>query len=122
MTYYHGGPSGLAVILPPSKTGAHSVSEYGAAGVHSPEHCYVTTNYEAAAMFAAMAPSEQCSVYEVLPDGILLPDPDCSEPGLSWQCSWASVIRERRLPPVTVQQIRKAMGRRLPIVGRGGPH
>lgn len=111
MSYYHGGPSGLSEILPPALTGASSVSEYGAAHVHSREHCYVTTSSEAAAMFAAMAAAESASVYEVLPDGVLLPDPDCAEPGLSWQCSRARVLREWILPRATVDQIRREMGR-----------
>lgn len=111
MSYYHGGPSGLSEILPPALTGASSVSEYGAAHVHSREHCYVTTSSEAAAMFAAMTPAKSASVYEVDPVGMISPDPDCSEPGLSWRCRSAKVLSEFRIPVAIVNRIRKEMGK-----------
>jgi hypothetical protein len=54
---------------------------------------YVTTHPVAASMFAAMAPIKgDVAVYEVEPIGELAHDPDCSDPGLSFECESARVI------------------------------
>lgn len=112
--YYHGGPAGrrlLDWILPPSVTGAVSTQDVGpvslrerAASVHRRDRVYVTPNSTAALMFAS-AHSDPC-VYEVVPDGTLEPDPDCSDPSLSFACSRAQVVRIVR---VSAQDQRTAL-------------
>jgi hypothetical protein len=92
VTYYHGGPQGRsrgAYILPPSITGAMTTADFGAGSVCDRGKVYVTTSYEAALIYAAG--HRRGVVYEVLPVGTLLPDPDCSEPGLSFECEKAVV-------------------------------
>lgn len=93
--YYHGGNAGLKVgdyILPASKTGARSCSDsfFPARSVHRNDRCYVTTHPDAALMFASLNP--QPRIYVVEPED-LSNDPDCSEPGLSYECSRAKIIK-----------------------------
>lgn len=93
-TYWHGGRPGIqrgAFILPPSITKARSLSEFGAAGVCRTDRVYVTTSRAAAIMYAAGV--KRGVIYECEPMGQIEPDPDCTEPGLSWQCERARVIR-----------------------------
>jgi rifampin ADP-ribosylating transferase len=97
-TYYHGGPRGRMrgeFLLPPVVTRARSLSEFGAAGVHRMDRVYVTTMLDAALIYAAGWP--RGVIYECKPIGALEPDPDCSLPGLSWQCEKARVLRVIRL-------------------------
>lgn len=92
--YYHGGSPGIKCgefILPPTATGAKSLADYGAEGVCRRDRVYITTIYEAAVMFAAGI--KDGMVYECVPSGILEPDPDCIDPGVSFQCEKAMVIR-----------------------------
>ncbi len=93
-TYWHGGRRGIqrgSYILPPTITKAPSLSEYGAAEVHRRDRVYVTTSQAAALLYAAGV--KNGVIYECDPLGELEPDPDCSIPGLSWQCEKARVIR-----------------------------
>jgi rifampin ADP-ribosylating transferase len=93
-TYWHGGRSGIqrgAYILPPTVTKTPSLSEFGAAGVHRRDRVYVTTSQAAALLYAASV--KRGVIYECEPIGVVEPDPDCSMPGLSWQCEKARVIR-----------------------------
>lgn len=93
-TYWHGGRRGIkrgAYILPPTVTKAPSLSEYGAEGVHRRDRVYVTTIQAAALLYAAGV--KRGVIYECEPLGDLEPDPDCSMPGLSWQCEKARVVR-----------------------------
>lgn len=95
MNYYHGGPPNLGVfgrILPSSKTSAASTADYGAEGICKRSKVYVVTDPEAAAIFASMHPSGKGRIYKVKPIGELSPDPDCSEPGLSWECDEAKIV------------------------------
>ena len=95
--YYHGGKAGRKrgeFILPPSITKAPSCSEYGAASVHRRDRVYVTTNPTVALMFAAGWPGGV--VYEVAPLGIVVADPDCNFPGMSFECEKARVLRVRK--------------------------
>jgi hypothetical protein len=55
------------------------------------DRVYVATQYEAAALFAALFPDGGW-VYRVLPQGPLEPDPDCTDPELSLACSRALVV------------------------------
>ena len=93
-TYFHGGKPGRKrgeFILPPCITKSPSCSEYGAAGVHRRDRVYVTTSEHAALMFAAGWPNG--AVYECEPVGVISADPDCSQPGLSFECERARVLR-----------------------------
>ena len=79
MICYHGGPPGMRVgqmILPPSKTGVASSSEYGAAHVHDRTKVYVTPDKRAALMFASLHPSGDGQVYKVEARGEVAYDPD----------------------------------------------
>jgi rifampin ADP-ribosylating transferase len=92
--YWHGGLPGIkrgAYLLPPIITKSPSLSEFGGAGVHRRDRVYVTTSRANALLFAAGV--RRGVIYECEPIGELEPDPDCSMPGLSWQCEKARVIR-----------------------------
>jgi hypothetical protein len=94
--YFHGGYGKLAVgdmVLPPSETRAASNAEYGASHVCRRDRVYVTSNPDAAFMWAALSPCGSGAIYEVVPLGGLAADPDCSEPGLSFECERARVVR-----------------------------
>lgn len=75
---------------------------------------YLTTNFTAAVMFASLHPSRNGTVYEVLPVGAVEPDPDCNEPGLSWQAESAVILKVHEIP----QAYRKQMFRELGISQR----
>ena len=110
--YYHGGFPGLKrgdYVWPPSETGVRSCSEFGAAGVHRPDRVYITTDRDAAAMWAACFPLSLGRVYEVKPIGDIETDPDCVADGLSFQCERARVKRILRVPKKRLLQIRKTM-------------
>jgi hypothetical protein len=95
--YWHGGPEGRGVgefLLPPAETGARYTTgalACDAGAVYRRDRVYVTTDRNAARIFAASWP--RGVVYEVEPVGDLEPDPDCSEPGLSFACARARVLR-----------------------------
>lgn len=104
MTYYHGGRPGIprgAFILPPSFTGAPSCSEYGAAGIHRRDRVYLTTEYTAALLYAVG--SKRGVIYECEPIGEVEPDPDCTLPGLSFQCTKARVTRCIKPKPAQIK-------------------
>lgn len=92
--FWHGGRPGIqrgGVLLPPSITKVPSLSEYGAAGVHRRDRVYLTTSRGVALLYAAGVPKGV--IYQCQPIGEIEPDPDCSLPGLSWQCGMARVLR-----------------------------
>jgi len=93
--YYHGGPPGLCRILPPSTTGAKGLGDFGNPMCRR-DRVYVTTDYDAALLFAAGSAALCAVVYEVTPIGGLAPDPDCYTPGMSWECQEAAVVRVHR--------------------------
>lgn len=91
--YWHGGRPGIrpgGILRPPSETKVPSLSEYGAAGVHRRDRVYLTTRLEAALLYACVWPKGV--IYLCAPIGEIEPDPDCTQPGLSWQCARARVL------------------------------
>lgn len=97
--YFHGGYPGLkpgALILPPDSTSTeHRLSAVSAelgADTHATrtDVVYVTTGRDVARAYAAFYPDG--ALYRVEPQGESEPDPDCTEPGLSWQCTAAVVV------------------------------
>lgn len=94
--FFHGGFPGLGVgdrILPPSTTSTpYTLLEYGTAAVARNDRVYVATRPEDALAFACMYPGGG-SLYEVEPALPITPDPDCAEPGLSWEAPFAVVLR-----------------------------
>lgn len=110
MRYYHGGVTGLRpgqFILPPTETDTVSISDCGAptdelsqrvAEVHRRDRVYVTTDLDAARVFAAYAPfgnnRRGGDVYEVQPVGDIEPDPDyLADDNASVCCERARVLR-----------------------------
>lgn len=108
--YYHGGPPGLKSfdkILPSSVTGACSTATYN--DVCRRDRVYITTSIEGAAVYAAMHPSRDGRVYRVKPVGEMVADPDCNEPGLSWECEYATVINSVAIPQHILERVRTHM-------------
>ena len=106
-TYWHGGPRGLRAILPPDQTGARSIAAELAPRVCLRSKVYVTTDYAAAVLYASVI--NQGTVYKVEPVGVLEPDPDCRQQGLSYQCPAARVICEVRPKGKHLKLARKAV-------------
>jgi hypothetical protein len=104
MTYYHAGPRGLSMILPPKVTGAASTASYGASAVCRRDRVYVTTDFSAAVIFASLLPNG--TVYEVEPVNAL-PDPDCTLPGLSFEAAAARIVREHRIRGKELRRVRR---------------
>lgn len=75
----------------------------GRAGVRR-DRVYVATQYEAAAVFAALFPGGGW-VYRVLLEAPLEADPDCADPTLSLACPRARVLDVRELRPDDVRRI-----------------
>ncbi|MEE1774482.1 hypothetical protein PUR34_41505 [Streptomyces sp. JV185] len=99
MAYFHGGVPGLKPgdrILPPDNTGTTRRLSTYADEVNGPAHArrtdivYLTTDRHVASAYAALHPDG--ALYRVDPEGEVEPDPDCFEPGLSWQCPAATVV------------------------------
>ncbi len=109
LRYFHGGPRGLKMILPPVKTGAPSCSSYGAHLVHRRDRVYFTVEQEAALLCAALHPSGAGTVYEVEPIGIIEADPDGLQPDHSFQAEAARVVREIRPPGKVLKRIRRVV-------------
>lgn len=107
-TYYHGGRGGLQkgnFILPPTITNAKSTAEFGN-HMCDRSKVYVTVEFTAAAMYAAAVNGD---VYEVEPVGALAEDPDCIEPGFSFACERARILKRHRLTDADKQLLRKAV-------------
>jgi Rifampin ADP-ribosyl transferase len=100
---FHGGTRKLRgrLLLPPVRTGAPTTADFGAAGACRRDRVYVTTDLEAARLFAIMAPPKgNGNVYEVEPLGDLEVDPDyLGDEGRSYAVPMARIIRvvERRV-------------------------
>lgn len=106
-TFWHGGPRGLRQILPSARTGKRSIAAEIAPGVCLRSMVYVTTDYNAALLYASVI--ENGTVYKVEPVGALEPDPDCRQPGLSYQCLAARVLCEVRPKGKHLKLARKAV-------------
>jgi hypothetical protein len=96
--YYHGGVRGLKKgdkILPPCTTGKSTLLEYAREidpnGDQRDDKVYLTTDKRWAKLYAASFP--RGDIYEVIPDDDIEDDPDCLEPGLSYQCSSGTIKR-----------------------------
>lgn len=116
LQYFHGGPPRLYVgdwILPPSETGLPSSRLYGNDMCRA-DRVYVTTAVEAAAIFASFHPSGKGQIYRVRPEGDIKHDPDCSEPGLSFECERAEVLEVIRITKRQRAYVRQV------IAGGGG--
>lgn len=119
---WHGGPAGRQrgeFLLPPSVTKVASCSEFGAAGVHRRDRVYLASDFNAALLFACG--HRVPAVYLVEAQGGLEPDPDCTAPGLSFQCEMARVLRVIKLWPSLIADARAVLlssERTAPPVGR----
>ena len=71
------------------------------------DRVFVTTSRDAALLYASGW--RRGVIYEVEPIGLLEPDPDCSMPGLSWQCEKARVLRIIKPKPAEIGMARKAL-------------
>ena len=113
ITYWHGGQAGLRCgerVLPPSQTGAkNTLNQFGTGRVARKDRVYVTTDFAAAMMYAVGHPSRG-HVYEVAPVGRLRDDPDCSVPGLSFECESAIVVAVRVPTKKEVRKVFRALG------------
>lgn len=106
--FYHAGPRGLDVILPPSATGAASSASYGAAGVCRRDRIYVTTDLDCAVAFASAVPPTGAGWVYVVNPVDPQPDPDCFEPDLSFEARSAAIISTIR---PTGKQLKKGRAR-----------
>jgi len=107
--YYHGGFGGLCVgqlVLPPVITKVASTAAYGADKVCRRDRVYVTTNMEAAFLFACLHWSGTGKVYEVEPIGELAPDPD-GVGDHSFECEKAKVVRVYRVRGKLIKAVQK---------------
>jgi hypothetical protein len=119
LRWYHGGFPGLKrgqQILPPSATGAISVADKAIGApddmreqigkVHDPDLVYLSQDIADARLWASLAPAyggknRGGDLYEVRPDGPLVPDPDyLPQDGKAMACRSATIVRivERRVP------------------------
>jgi hypothetical protein len=126
VTWYHGGVPGLKrgqQILPPSVTGALSVSDKTIDApdemraridaVHDPAVVYLAASFLDARLWASLHPAHGGrrrggDLYEVTPDGPLSPDPDyLAADGGSMTCCSATIVRvlERRVPRLTAAEL-----------------
>jgi hypothetical protein len=114
--YFHGGPYGLRdgdFILPPQITRAISCSDLSLKienNPHRKDRVYVCATMEGAFFFGAQAPWREVAVYAVIPYSELEPDPDCNQPGLSFQCERAKIVRAARISRRQRKQILDALG------------
>lgn len=116
MSYFHGGVPRLKPgdqILPPDATGAESCQRYSRHARHRriirTDRVYLTTIFEAAAMFGALRPDDlgRAWVYEVEPIGDVEFDVDYHGPaGQSVQCEAAAIKRVFPLDPELTRSIR----------------
>lgn len=95
---FHGGTRKLhrgGVLLPPDRSGASTTADFGASAACRRDRVYLTTDLEAARLFAIMAPPKgNGSVYEVEPIGELEVDPDyLSDEGAAYAAPMARVLR-----------------------------
>ena len=95
MKYFHGGVRNLKIggeVLPPSITtqetlGPFLPEDYKAKKHYRHDKVFVTTDLNAARVFASSYPLGD--VYEVLPKGEMIPDPDA--PDVGFMCDSAEI-------------------------------
>jgi rifampin ADP-ribosylating transferase len=118
--YFHGGAPGLRVggyLLPPAVSGQQVTTHranaaLGAPGIARGDRVYVTTERDFAYVFAALYPLQRGGwVYQVEPEGVVEPDPDCNTPGLSWECERARIVRVWKVSGFKLSKVRRAAGR-----------
>lgn len=110
--YFHGGFGGLSVgqhVLPPNVTKAPSTASYGAGGVCSRDRVYITTEFDAALVFACAHPSGRGKVYEVEPTGQVTDDPDARAMGYSYECEKARVVKVFKIRGKTIRNMQRAL-------------
>lgn len=110
--YYHGGFGGLQIgqfVQPPSVSKAASTASFGAGGVCDRTKVYITTEFDAALVFACAHPSGRGKVYEVEPIGQVSDDPDAKALGYSYECAKARVVRVVRIEGKTIKRMQKAL-------------
>jgi hypothetical protein len=101
--YFHGGYPRLYpgdLVLPPRVTGAPSLGAYmpevarrqRIANPYRADRVFVVTSEAEARLYAGAYPGGG-ALYIVEPQGDLEPDPDCTEPGLSWMAPAARVVK-----------------------------
>lgn len=108
--YFHGGQRGLHIgdfILPPAETGRACTSDIIPNQVHRRDRIYVTPDMAAAYLYASVHALP--TVYEVLPEGDMEPDPDCFAPGLSAACLRAKIVAIHKVPGKIIKRARKAL-------------
>lgn len=109
--YYHGGPRGFqrgACLLPPSVTKVKSTTDLvGANNVQRQDRVYITTNINAALLFAVAF--ERGVIYEVDPIGAIEPDLDCDRSGLSFQCQRARITRIHKISDSLIAKARDVL-------------
>ena len=112
--YYHGGPKIRGNwILPPSLT-RYAGSVHALSGGHPdtrPDMVFVTTNFQAALLFAVS--HEEPYVYRVVPSPGIEHDPDHhpaegTEP-ISFMCQRAHIVTRQPLPAPLVALTRRAL-------------
>lgn len=114
-TYFHGGFPGLKpgeLVLPASYTGHPRAIDF----VDDPQkdlvrrdRVYLTTDAAGASIYAAFYPKPPGWLYVVDPIGELEPDPDCTQPGLSFQTTKARVLEGRPLTEPEIDLIRRTI-------------
>lgn len=110
MKQYHGGNRGLRVgefILPPVDTGRRSTSDIIVNRVHRRDRVYITPDMAAASLYASV--HAQPTIYEVVPEGDIEPDPDCFCPGLSSACPRARIVAVHKVPGKVIKKARAAL-------------
>jgi hypothetical protein len=113
--YFHGGKRGLVAggyVLPPSITNVLSSSDYAAmGGVHRRDRVYITTDLTAAQLYGASnsAGGRKIAVYEVIPQGILEPDPDCRHSNHSYACEKAKIVAVHNVPGKLIKKARRVL-------------
>jgi len=113
--YFHGGPAGFqrhSFLLPPTITKAQCTTELvGSNPVHRRDRVYITTDINAALLFACVF--KRAAIYEVEPVGNLEIDPDCDANGLSFECEKARILRVHKLSERMLRQARHAVSSTL---------
>jgi hypothetical protein len=93
------------MLLPPSITKAKSTTDLvGPNDVHRDDRVYITTNINAALMYASVF--RRGVIYEVEPIGKIEPDPDCSMVDLSFQCERARIKRIQKISDLVLSSAR----------------